>query len=576
MTGTIPPQLGNLENLDSLQLGGNRLTGAIPSELGRLTDLRALSLGGSESGENQLTGSIPDELRNLPKLQSLHLWNNRLSGRIPAWLGDLTDLTTLILSNNQFTGSIPAQLGNLSEVRQLWLAHNQLTGSIPAQLGSLSNVTELHLDDNRLSGTIPTQLGDLPVSKMRQLFLANNQLTGCIPANLQDVAQHDLAALGLPYCSDDSGPAAPTGLTATASGQTKIDLSWTAPSNDGGATITGYKIEVSTDGASWSDLVTDTGSTTTSYSHTGLTAGSTRHYRVSAINSAGTGIASSADSATTTTAAKPGAPTGLTATANGQTQIDLSWTAPSNDGGATIAGYKIEVSTDGASWSDLVTDTGSTTTSYSHTGLTAGSTRHYRVSAINSAGTGTTSSTDSATTTAATKPGTPTGLAATANGQTQIDLTWTAPSSNGGASISGYRIEVSTDGSSWGDLVANTGSTTTSYSHTGLTAGSTRHYRVSAINSAGTGTASNTDSATTELAVGAGNCTVDLIVGPGESCTYPGTSTEFSVDSNGRGNFLYLSSGSGIQFRDITINGVEYTFVASKQTDGSWIVEEVG
>ena len=576
LTGTIPPQLGNLENLDSLQLGGNRLTGAIPSELGRLTDLRALSLGGSESGENQLTGSIPDELRNLPKLQSLHLWNNRLSGRIPAWLGDLTDLTTLILSNNQFTGSIPAQLGNLSEVRQLWLAHNQLTGSIPAQLGSLSNVTELHLDDNRLSGTIPTQLGDLPVSKMRQLFLANNQLTGCIPANLQDVAQHDLAALGLPYCSDESAPGAPTGLTATANGQTQIDLSWTAPSNDGGATITGYKIEVSTDGASWSDLVTDTGSTTTSYSHTGLTAGSTRHYRVSAINSAGTGIASSADSATTTTAAKPGAPTGLTATANGQTQIDLSWTAPSNDGGATIAGYKIEVSTDGASWSDLVTDTGSTTTSYSHTGLTAGSTRHYRVSAINSAGTGTTSSTDSATTTAATKPGTPTGLAATANGQTQIDLTWTAPSSNGGASISGYRIEVSTDGSSWGDLVANTGSTTTSYSHTGLTAGSTRHYRVSAINSAGTGTASNTDSATTELAVGVGNCTVDLIVGPGESCTYPGTSTDFSVDSNGRGNFLYLSSGSGIQFRDITINGVEYTFVASKQTDGSWIVEEVG
>ena len=46
------------------------------------------------------------------------------------------------------------------------------------------------------------------------------------------------------------------------------------------------------------------------------------------------------------------------------------------------------------------------------------------------------------------------------------------------------------------NLVANTNNTTTTYSHTGLSAGTTRHYRVSAINSAGTGTASNVDTAT--------------------------------------------------------------------------------
>ena len=101
---------------------------------------------------------------------------------------------------------------------------------------------------------------------------------------------------------------------------------------------------------------------------------------------------------------KPGAPTGLSATADGQTEIDLSWTAPSDDGGADITGYRIEVSTDGLSWSDLVANTNATGTSYSHTGLTAGSTRHYRVSAINSVGTGSTSNTDSVTTDAATAP----------------------------------------------------------------------------------------------------------------------------------------------------------------------------
>lgn len=793
-----------------------------------------------------------------------------------------------------------------------------------------------------------------------------------------------------------TAPGVPTGLSATANGQTQIDLSWTAPSSDGGASITGYKIEVSTDNSNWSDLVADTSSTATSYSHTELTAGSTRYYRVSAINSAGTGAASNVDSATTrarqvargspdlvvqntnmranltpgyhwspnatvrnqgdgpsdsttlryyrsvdstittgdtevdtdpvegldpsassreatglnvpttpgiyyygacvdsvpgetdttnncstatevtvrivnsppqvvgdvddltvklgegfrvdisgvfrdpdgenvtnygftirtsgilsgavhtttgilnlraigvgatvvavnaadihgngsgahdlftvtvvpadteATATTPGAPTDLTATADGQTEIDLSWTAPSDNGGAAITGYKIEASTDNSSWSILVADTSSTTTSYSHTGLTAGSTRYYRVSAINSAGTGTVSNVANATTPAAartnsaptavgaipeqvitygvettlnvstyfsdtdgddlsysvdsptlfndlsvsgstvtmridgplcdpttvtvtaqdpggleatqqfsvrrsnsppvassgtfpaqtigvgessgplymgnwfsdpdtcdsrlmymaassdtgkatatasgniviitgvsagtatvtvtaqdtggleatldiqvtvrgpapTAPGAPTGLSATANGQTQIDLSWTAPSSDGGASITGYKIEVSTDNSIWSDLVANTGTTTTSYSHTNLMAGNTRYYRVSAINSVGTGPASSSDSATTDgEAISEGTCTVNLIVEPGESCTYPGTSAEFSVDSNGSGSFLIFSSGYKIEIRNSNINGVTYTFVASKQSSGNWLVEEVG
>ena len=99
--------------------------------------------------------------------------------------------------------------------------------------------------------------------------------------------------------------------------------------------------------------------------------------------------------------------------------------------------------------------------------------------------------------TVTTAPGAPVGLTATASGPTEIGLSWSAPASDGGAAITGYRIEVSNDGSSWGDLVADTNSTGTTYSHTGLTLGDTRHYRVSAINPAGTGPASNVASATT-------------------------------------------------------------------------------
>ena len=300
-------------------------------------------------------------------------------------------------------------------------------------------------------------------------------------------------------------PGAPTSLTATASGTTAIDLSWTAPSSDGGSAITGYRIEVSSDGgSSWNDREANTGSTTTTYSHTGLSAGTTRHYRVSAINSVGTGAASNTANATTDAAnTVPGAPTGLSATADGTGEIDLSWDEPADDGGSAITGYRIEFSSDGGnSWNDRVANTGNTSTTYAHTGLDAGTTRHYRVSAINSVGTGAASNTANATTDAAnTVPGAPTGLSATADGTSEIDLSWDEPADDGGSAITGYRIEFSSDGgNSWNDRVANTGNTSTTYAHTGLDAGTTRHYRVSAINSVGTGAASNTANATTDAA----------------------------------------------------------------------------
>ena len=125
---------------------------------------------------------------------------------------------------------------------------------------------------------------------------------------IQDIAGNDAATFttgsgGVPPVTNSStvvttAPGAPTGLTATASGTT-INLSWTAPASNGGATISGYKIEVSSDGGSnWTDLVADTNSPATTYPHTGLAAGATRHYRVSAINTAGTGGSSNVANAT--------------------------------------------------------------------------------------------------------------------------------------------------------------------------------------------------------------------------------------------------------------------------------------
>ena len=105
----------------------------------------------------------------------------------------------------------------------------------------------------------------------------------------------------------------------------------------------------------------------------------------------------------------PGAPTGLSATARGSDEINLSWTAPDSSGGSDITGYKIESSSDaGSNWSNLVTDTGNTNTAYQHAGLSPGDTRHYRVSAINSVGTSAPSNTANATTATVTDTTAPT------------------------------------------------------------------------------------------------------------------------------------------------------------------------
>ena len=102
-------------------------------------------------------------------------------------------------------------------------------------------------------------------------------------------------------------PGKPTNLVAEADGGTRIELSWDAPADDGGFAITGYRIEVSDDGGSdWDDLVADTGNDDTSYTHTGLSPGDTRHYRVSAINAEGTSEASDSDYATTPVEVTPG------------------------------------------------------------------------------------------------------------------------------------------------------------------------------------------------------------------------------------------------------------------------------
>ena len=98
----------------------------------------------------------------------------------------------------------------------------------------------------------------------------------------------------------------------------------------------------------------------------------------------------------------------------------------------------------------------------------------------------------------ASKPGAPGTLALTspsASDNSAIDLSW-AQGLSGSEAVSGYHIQISTDGSSWSDKVADTGSSSTSYTATGLTQSTQYWFRVSAINSVGESDFGNEPSAT--------------------------------------------------------------------------------
>ncbi|KAG0448634.1 hypothetical protein HPP92_027721 [Vanilla planifolia] len=120
LSGTLVPQLGQLKNLQNLELYNNNISGAIPPELGNLSNLISLDLY-----LNNFTGAIPDSLGNLTKLRFLRLNNNSLTGRIPVSLTNISVLQVLDLSNNSLSGPVPST-GSFSLFTPVSFANNPL------------------------------------------------------------------------------------------------------------------------------------------------------------------------------------------------------------------------------------------------------------------------------------------------------------------------------------------------------------------------------------------------------------------------------------------------------------------
>jgi hypothetical protein len=160
----LPDSLGQLTELQMLDLGGNQLT-ELPENMAQLTKLTRLYVS------RNLLAAMPEWLVQLKQLQSLGFSGNHLIA-LPEWLGYLTQLRALLLMSNQLT-ELPEWLGQLTKLRSLDIEHNRLI-ALPESLGQLMLLQRLDLSGNKLK-SLPESLGQLAANGvLERLYLHDN------------------------------------------------------------------------------------------------------------------------------------------------------------------------------------------------------------------------------------------------------------------------------------------------------------------------------------------------------------------------------------------------------------------
>ncbi|XP_057964717.1 probable leucine-rich repeat receptor-like protein kinase At1g35710 isoform X2 [Malania oleifera] len=176
LIGPIPSAFAHLANLTYLDLSSNKLNGTIPQELTQLTQLQYLNLS-----SNQLVGQIPSKMEGLWNLLSLDFSQNNLNGHIPIDLKNCSKLEILLLSRNFLSGIIPPWIRELQQLSTIDLSHNIISGGLPLELNMLEKLESLNLSYNKISGTLPSYLCHL-----RVIDLSHNSLNGPIPDSFWD------------------------------------------------------------------------------------------------------------------------------------------------------------------------------------------------------------------------------------------------------------------------------------------------------------------------------------------------------------------------------------------------------
>lgn len=365
------------------------------------------------------------------------------------------------------------------QVTLSWLA--------PLTNGGFS-VTDYAIEASTDSGTTWVRMRDLVTTATYAT------LTGLTGNTLHQFRVKALNPIGLSEASNiaeatptaNSAPSTVRNIVATATlmGAT---VSWVAPLDNGGATITEYVVDYTVDGTNYVGAKRlSSGYRSTSF--TGLIGGTAHTIRVRAMNSVGTSV----DATTVVTPIAPSVPSApISVRVNvGYNAASVYWSSPISNGGSIVNGYYVERSADnGSTWTRSALLSASSR-SIALTGLIGGTAHQFRVYATNSVGVGAASTAVTATPIRITGPSAPTALSGFISG-TSTYMSWGTPLASGGAAITGYQVWRSVDsGATWA-LAASTTNLQRSVRIDGLLPGVSNSFRVVAFNSVASGSFSN-------------------------------------------------------------------------------------
>jgi hypothetical protein len=189
-----------------------------------------------------------------------------------------------------------------------------------------------------------------------------------------------------------SKPSAPRNLDAVV-GDGFVNVTWEPPLDNGNSTITNYNVYRKGPPDSFFVFLEAVGNLLY-YNDTNVVNDGLYSYQIRAENGVGEGDWSDVLNATPTASAIPSAPLNLQAAA-GDSQITLSWNAPSDNGGSPITNYKLYRG-DTSGSAELLLELQNVTI-YTDSGLTNDQTYYYKISAVSGVGEGTHSNEASAT-----------------------------------------------------------------------------------------------------------------------------------------------------------------------------------
>ena len=188
--GEISHNWGKSTQLTTLKIAGNNISGRIPPEIGDLVQLQLFDLS-----SNHLVGEVPKEFRKLTYLSKLMLNGNKLYGGLPLGLGSLINLEYLDLSTNKFGKAIPRNIGNLVKLHYLNMSNNKFILNIPVQMCELAHLSQLDLSLNSLEGEIPSQISNM--QSLELLNVSHNNFSGFIPVAFEKM--HGLSSVDISY-----------------------------------------------------------------------------------------------------------------------------------------------------------------------------------------------------------------------------------------------------------------------------------------------------------------------------------------------------------------------------------------